>query len=196
MKTLVIAALALISTAGSALAQPNDDYTSIKKDNPATELPTSSTRKEKREERRELRRLEGPVVSYQSKEQFARDFGQVPDVTWSHSARFDEALFTQDGHTMTAYYDITSNLVGTTEVKTFEDLPAAGQQYIAKKYKDYTVDQVILYDDNENNDTDMLLFGNAFEDADNYFVELQKDNKKIVLQVDTQGLVSYFTTMQ
>ena len=38
----------------------------------------------------------------------------------------------------------------------------------------------------------MVLYGNAFEDADNYFVELANNDKTIVLQVSMDGLVSYF----
>ena len=38
----------------------------------------------------------------------------------------------------------------------------------------------------------MMLYGQQFADADNYFVELSKDNKKIVLQVNMSGEVFYF----
>ncbi|MDF2192429.1 hypothetical protein [Paraflavitalea sp. CAU 1676] len=173
---------------------------SLSKDPSSTTHNTVETRKEKREEkreaRRELRKLEGPAVSYQSKEQFAIDFGVLPDVTWSRTKYFDEATFEKDGQTTTAYYDIMNNLVGTTAVKTFSDVPVAGQHYIQKKYKDYTIEKVILFDDNEANETDMLLFGEPFDDADNYFVELQKDNKQIIVRVDSSGSVFYFTTLK
>jgi len=38
----------------------------------------------------------------------------------------------------------------------------------------------------------MILYGIQFEDADNYFVELSKGTKKIVLQVNTDGVVFFF----
>jgi len=36
------------------------------------------------------------------------------------------------------------------------------------------------------------LYGNPFEDADNYFAELSNNNKTIVLQISMDGLVSFF----
>ena len=76
--------------------------------------------------------------------------------------------------------------------KTFSDLPASAQKQINKEYKDYTIEKVIFFDDNEDVDTDMILYGSQFDDADNYFVELRKDNKDVVLQVTMDGLVGYF----
>ncbi len=59
-------------------------------------------------------------------------------------------------------------------------------------YKDYTIGPVVFYDDNEANSTDMILYGEQFEDADNYFVELSKGTKKIVVQVSPEGVVYFF----
>jgi len=42
----------------------------------------------------------------------------------------------------------------------------------------------------------MMLYGKQFEDADNYFVELTKGAKKIIVQVDSQGLVFFFTELK
>ena len=55
---------------------------------------------------------------------------------------------------------------------------------------------VVKYDDNESNDTDMILYGTAFNDADNYFVELKNDSEAIVVKVDLPGEVSFFTNMR
>jgi hypothetical protein len=38
----------------------------------------------------------------------------------------------------------------------------------------------------------MILYGIQFEDQDNYFVELSKASKKIVLQVNPEGAVFFF----
>lgn len=62
-----------------------------------------------------------------------------------------------------------------------------------KKYKGYTADAVIYFDDNEYNDTDMILYGQQFADEDNYFVELVKGSKKIVLRSNMAGDVSFFS---
>jgi hypothetical protein len=93
---------------------------------------------------------------------------------------------------MKTFYDIDGILVGTTQIKTFGDVPVKGQQAIKKNYKDYTIGQVVFYDDNEANDTDMKLYGMQFDDKDNYFVELLKGTNKIVVQVNTEGDVFFF----
>ena len=55
------------------------------------------------------------------------------------SVNFDEAVFTKNGKTMTAWYDFYENLVGTTSKASFADLPAEGQKAIKTRYKDYTM---------------------------------------------------------
>ena len=95
-------------------------------------------------------------------------------------------------HNSSIYYDSNGKLIGTTSSKAFTDVPAKGQQEIKTKYKDYTAGPVIFYDDNEENDTDMILWGLQFNDADNYFVELTKGNSKLIIRVDTAGGISLF----
>jgi hypothetical protein len=154
---------------------------------------TKETKKEAKAERVALKKLEGSNVSMVAKDEFNSDFKDAKNVEWKRIGTFDKASFTnKDGQKMSAFYDIDGNLVGTTQFKTFADLPETGQKEIKKMYKDYTIDQVVFYDDNENNETDMIIYGEQFEDADNYFVEMTKATSKIVLQVNTTGDVFFF----
>jgi len=75
-------------------------------------------------------------------------------------------------------------------------LPENAQKRIKKEYPGYDATAVIKFDDNEANDMDMILYGMSFNDADNYFVELNKDNKIIVVKVDMEGQVSYFKAIK
>ena len=145
--------------------------------------------------KKEPRKLEGTNVSAQAKQQFLADFGSLINVSWTRQETFDVATFDLNGKKMQAYYDSDSKLVGTTSIKTFADLPAKSQQEIKTKYKDYIIGQVIFFDDNEANETEMVLWGIEFEDADNYFVQLTKENTSILLRIDPQGSVSYFTKL-
>jgi hypothetical protein len=149
---------------------------------------TTQTKKE----RVPLKKLEGKDVSKMAKESFIADFGNVPNVKWQRSGTFDEAIFMKDGKEMIANYDIGGKLVGTTKVVTYAEVPASAQQEIKKRYKDYAVSTVLFYDDNEANDTDMVMYGIQFDDEDNYFVELAKANSKIVVRVNTRGEVIFF----
>ena len=149
------------------------------------------TKNEKKAERIALRKLEGNIVGEQSKNNFIIDFGTVPNAQWKRVGTFDEVAFTKDENETKAFYDIDGKLVGTTTKKTIADLPAKGQKEIQENYKDYSIDAVILFDDNEANETDMVMYGVQFDDEDNYFVELSKGDKKIVLQVSTDGTVNF-----
>lgn len=164
--------------------------------NEAEKASINTTKKEAKAEKKELRKLEGAEVNTLSKSSFLSDFGNVSDVVWQRSEVFDEVTFTKEGKTETAFYDPDAKLVGTTSVKTFDDLPYKGQLAIKKMYKDYKTGPVVFFNDNEANETDMLLYGIQFDDADNYFVELQKENSKIIVRVNTAGQVFLFKQLQ
>ena len=42
----------------------------------------------------------------------------------------------------------------------------------------------------------MLIYNTPFNGADSYFVEVRKDNKAIILQVDKDGEASYFLRLK
>ncbi len=149
-------------------------------------------KKEVRAERKELRKLDGNYVSDMSKNAFIVDFGNVPNVQWKRDIFYDEAVFTKGGKQMKAYYDSDSKLVGTTSMTTFSVIPPKAQKEIKTRYKDFTIGKVVFFDDNEANETDMIMYDTQFDDADNYFVELSKDKKNIVLQVNPEGEVFFF----
>jgi len=42
----------------------------------------------------------------------------------------------------------------------------------------------------------MILYEQLFQDEDNYFVELKKENKEIILEVNMNGDVSLFKQLK
>ena len=144
-----------------------------------------------------LEKIKKPKEVWQgTKDQFYHDFGNVTVTKWERRKHFDEVSFIQNGQPVNAFYDDKPALIGTTINKTFNDLPAAAQASIKKNYKDYSIGDIILLDDNELNETDMTLYNQQFDDADNYFIELKKDNRKIVVESDMAGNTSYFTRLE
>ncbi len=192
-KLILLSAAALFITSVNA---QNETAVAIKKNEKKLEHRESAINKKLRADRKEMRKLEGAEVSQLSKDAFYADFGKVSPVTWQRESVYDKATFTKNGHQMSAYYDIDAKLIGTTTIKTFKDIPASAQKHILKEYKGYTPGTVIFFDDNEYNDNDMMLYGVQFADEDNYFVELSKGNKKIVLQVNPEGDVFFFTELK
>jgi len=155
----------------------------------------NSTRESKME-RKEIRTEDRNLVSDRSIDAFMSDFGNIPNVIWEKDPYFDIASFAKDGIKYHAFYNGKSKLVGTTTQKTFANLPESAKKEINKQYEDYSVDKVIYYKDNEEDDNNILLYGTQFESADNYFVELSKNNKNIVLQVNPEGIVYFFKELQ
>lgn len=203
MKKLAISFFVVFICLTSSMANAQTQTSTTKTELKAEEILARKEKKdidarlqaEKKANRIALRKLKGAEVSDRSKSSFSTDFKGATDVSWSRSATFDEVSFVQNGIKTTAYYDYDSNLVGTTTDKTINDLPAAALKEINKYYKDYKIERVFLFDDNEANDTDMLLYGTQFEDADHYFVEVSNGMRRVVLMVGMNGEVSYFTQL-
>ena len=151
------------------------------------------TKKDLKSERVALKKLEGTMVSDESKTAFYENFSDAKNVTSKRDDTFDVFTFTNsDGVNLKAFYDIDSKLVGTIQSKQFSDLDPKVQEKIKKEYKDYAVGPVIFYKDNPENSTDMIVYGSQFDDADCYFVELSKGTKKTILQIDTEDVIHFF----
>ncbi len=157
-----------------------------------TMIQAQETKKEKREERQALRKLAAGPESITAKNNFNADYKGATNVKWKRDVYYDVATFTLNGKAMTAYYDFDGKCVGATYKMTFAEIPVAAQKQIKAKYKDYTIAEVVFFDDNENNETEMMLYGEQFADEDNYFVELVKAGKKEIVRVDSKGAVYAF----
>ena len=190
MKKLIVLALSIGIIALGSKAQ--NSIENLKFDKTRLNEEEKSIKKVKRMDRKALRKLQGNTVNQNAKDNFRNDFGNVQQLVWSREENYDEANFIKDGQAHTAFYDADAKLVGSSVNKKFSDLPGKAQKFINKNYSGYSIGDVIYYDDNEANETDMLLYGTQFEDEDSYFVELKIANHKIVLQVDTNGIVSLF----
>ena len=181
MKNRIIAGSIFLLCTTAAIAQSES----------GTGRDEKETRQELRKANRELKRNEiNP--SYRSREAFMRDFPGAINVNWRVTGLFEEATFDSNGITMTAFYDAGNELVGTTTEKTFTDIPMKAQEHIKKFYSDYRPFDVVMFDDNENNETDMVLYNSVFEDEDNYFVCLKNDKETIILKVNRDGDTSFF----
>lgn len=160
--------------------------------NYASNLTLKTNKAEKPSVRRMSKRHAATNVSDYSLSSFNTDFGAKNNVSWTKTAHFDEATFNQNGQEKTAYYDFDGKLVGTTTLKSFNDLPERGQKTINKKYPEYTVESVLLYDINKQSNAQMLLFNSQYVDSRNYFVQLSNGKNRIILQVNPVGGVYFF----
>ena len=152
-----------------------------------------ATREDNRDKNDQKPQWEGNDVSEQARQHFDKDFANTSDSKWERTAKFDEVRFTKGGKNSRAFYGSNTRLVGTSYDKTFEDLPIRAQRTIKRKYRSYTPGDVQFYKENSNNREDMTLYNKQFSSSNNYFVEMTNDNKRIVLRVNMNGDVSFFT---
>ena len=195
MKKLMFGFIASIFFVSSVFAQ-SKEKAYYKREIARLDKQEAMLNKQKLANKAALRKLMGSEVSKDSKDQFEVDFGQVSDVQWERAPRMDEGTFMKDGVMTTAYYNTDNKLVGTTCVKTFTDLPLKAQSEINDNYKSYTVGDVLMFDGKDNVNTYVTLYNQEFLNADNYFVELRKDNKKLVMEVNMAGDVTFFTRLR
>jgi len=144
---------------------------------------------------RGLTELELRNFNYQTRANFYVDFGYIPITGWEYSDEFDKISFLKDSVLCTAYYDLDSKLVGTISNVSIADLPARTLEKIDKNYKGYTIGDVVFFDDNELNESNMLYYDRRFDDEDKYFVELKNDKEQIVVQVNDVGDVSFYKAL-
>ena len=193
MKKILILPALMIVMAGTVSAQ--SAVAVVKHDKKFLSQEEKDIRKEKQTDRQELRNLRSEEVSNATRQQFYQDYGIRTQAMWKKDGNFDVATFALNGATISAYYNPNSELVGTTTNKTWADLPARTKQQIAKKYPGYSEVAVTLFNDNEANKSDMILYGERITDPNNYFIEMVKNGKKIVLKSDKAGDVSLFRNL-
>jgi hypothetical protein len=128
--------------------------------------------------------------------QFTTDFPDAKNVHFARVKNLNKMSFTHDKEKISAYYDDRGQLVGAIHEKSFVDLPGNAQKEIQHKYPDYSVADVVKFDDNEFDDPEGILYGRSADDAQNYFVELKNDTKEIIVKVDLYGEVNYLTTVK
>ena len=143
-------------------------------------------------ERPPLRKLEGTTINQDSQTSFYMTIGNVPDIKWIRGTYYDEATYNKDGQDFKAYFDINGALVGTTTLKKATELSNPVEKSIKKLYPDATIGQVTYFQDNEDNTTDMILYGVQFESKTQYFVELTQGDKKFVVTCNNSSDVSLF----
>jgi len=149
-------------------------------------------KKELRSERKKSEKAVISKVNAASVKSFMNEFGNLTNVTWMKNDDYDEAIFTRDGHTLNAYYNNEGLLVGTTTLKSFADLPQKGQENLKILFWNYTVQQVIWFQNNAGNTKPMRLWNTQINESNNYLVEMLYGFRRIVLYVDPDGKISLF----
>jgi len=123
-------------------------------------------------------------ASYSVQQQFAADFAGAQDVIWSTTKNCQKATFTIDGAKKTAFYTLGGDFLGTTQVVGYNAIPAKSQKLIADSYKGFVAGDVIVYQTNQDVNTDI--------DPTTYFVDLKSNDHESLVRVTAEGKLDFF----
>lgn len=142
---------------------------------PRTLHATGATSENGKMEARTIVAKKSDNVSQTVKSSFYAEFGAQSNILWNQTDHFDVASFEMEGQSVNAYFTKDGVLEGRSFLIEWTKLPFKAQVNIVKRYKDYDVNRVFVYN------------GETSDNLGNYFVSLSKDNLTILVQVNEKG---------
>ena len=127
-------------------------------------------------------------VSYSVVHEFNASFADAKNVTWSVNHDFQKASFILNGVKTTAFYNLQGEFVAVTMNVDAKAVPAKASAEIDDKYKGYSVEGVIVV----QNNTDL----NPQADEIAYFVELKSDSKEILVKINSDLHTEFYKEVQ
>jgi len=124
------------------------------------------------------------TATYAVQQQFTADFAGAENVVWTITKNVQKATFVIDGAKKTAFYNLSGEYLGTTQVVAYSAIPAKTQKLIADTYKGYEAGDVIVYQTNEAVNSEI--------DPTSYFVDLKNSDHEILVRVTTSGKLEFF----
>jgi len=123
-------------------------------------------------------------VSYTVLNQFNADFADAANVIWTVNGNFQKADFISNDVKKTAFYNLKGEFVALTQDVDAKAVPAAAQKEINEKYKGYSVNEVIVV----QNNTDL----NPDADETAYFVDLKSDVKEVLVKITPEAHIQFY----
>ncbi|MDQ3290962.1 MAG: hypothetical protein M3Q05_06690 [Bacteroidota bacterium] len=107
---------------------------------------------------------------------FAQSYAEAENVTWELTDKFQKAYFILNGIHYTAFYNLKDEFVATTHHVKWNVLPIKSLHLIGRIYRGFMIKSVIQYTSQEKV----------------YFVNLAKNNKELLVQVQPDQNVTLF----
>jgi hypothetical protein len=123
-------------------------------------------------------------VSYAVLQEFNTDFAYAKDVVWTVTKNCQKADFVVDGVKKTAFYNLSGDYLGTTQIIGYNAIPVKAQKQIADSYKGYVAGDVIVFQAN------VSVNDNIEPTA--YFVDLKSTSHEILVRVTGSGNAEFF----
>ena len=116
-------------------------------------------------------------VSLKVMDNFKKQFRNASEVSWTIKEQFTKAEFSVNGIQVEAFFDKEGELIGTSRHTDFNQLPLTAIEKIKADYANYQISSTIEFDQKGDR---------------NYYVSLEKGNKKQILTVSLYGDVTKF----
>ena len=123
-------------------------------------------------------------VSYTVLNQFTADFADATNVVWTVNGDFQKADFISDNVKKTAFYNLSGEFVALTQDVDGKAIPAKAQKEIADDYKGYSVNEVIVI----QNNTEL----NPDADETAYFVDLKSNTKEVLVKITPEAHIEFY----
>lgn len=121
----------------------------------------------------------GPeTANAKAQSNLTEEFKDAKNIDWTTKGALTEATFEWNGQKLQAFYTQDGDQVALSRQVAVDQLPVKALHAIKNRYSDYTTTEAI-----EFNNTDTGL---------SYYVSMEKGNKKTILNVSPDGLVSVF----
>ncbi|MDZ4072864.1 MAG: hypothetical protein U1C70_13645 [Sediminibacterium sp.] len=116
-------------------------------------------------------------VSYRVLTAFQVQFTDATDVNWTVTEDYSKAKFTIEGEQVEAFFNASGDMIGTSRKTDLKRLPLNAIQKIRKSYGKYKVTETIEFE---------------FNGERKYFVSLENDADRKILEVSLYGNVTIF----
>lgn len=116
-------------------------------------------------------------VSYRVLASFKSQFADATDVNWTVTEEYTKARFTIEGEQVEAFFNASGDVIGTSRKTDLKRLPLSAIQKIRKNYSKYKVTETIEFE---------------FNGERKYFVSVENDTDRKILEVSLYGEVSIF----
>ncbi|MEN9298799.1 MAG: hypothetical protein RLZZ429_1112 [Bacteroidota bacterium] len=116
-------------------------------------------------------------VSYRVLAAFESQFADASDVNWTVTEEYIKARFIIEGEQVEAFFNASGDVIGTSRKTDLKRLPLNAIQKIRKNYSKYKVTETIEFE---------------FNGERKYFVSVENDTDRKILEVSLYGEVSIF----
>lgn len=119
-----------------------------------------------------------PKINAFVKASFFKEFKNASNINWVRIGEYNEAIFDWNGVKSQAFFSEDGSLVAFAQNVDLSTLPEKALNTIKAKYSNYTISEVSKIEHND--------------DGTRYYVALENDSQKLILESDASGCVTVF----